>query len=345
MSMAEVILTGLADEGPVSKRAEEQLTLTRGLGLSHYSLRFVDVGGGVKNAMQLTDAEVARLRHLHAEFEVSVSSLASPIGKVKLLDVDDGTTNRYVPFEEYLRRDVARAIELAQALGTRLIRGFSFYPPKDDDPWAHVPRAAEQLRAIAQACEAADLYFGLEVEANLVGRNGELEAALWEAVGHPHLGLVFDAGNLVCQGYPPDEVFDHYRRMLPGLLWMHVKDYSDPHRCTLSTSSTPSTRLRGHVAEDALEHFVPPDRGDADHRRIFRDLKRELPALTERLRARGIPGLFVDLEPHLKGGGQFGGFSGPDGYGVALRALCRVLDDAGVDYHLVRFEELRRPQP
>src|SRR5438045_2782258 len=59
---ADVILSGFADEGPVSKRAEEQLALVRGLGLSHYSLRFVDVGGGVKNAMQLSDAEVERLR-------------------------------------------------------------------------------------------------------------------------------------------------------------------------------------------------------------------------------------------------------------------------------------------
>jgi sugar phosphate isomerase/epimerase len=337
--MADVILTGLADEGPVSKRAEEQLILTRGLGLSHYSLRFVDVGNGVKNAMLLTDEEVARLVELHAEFEVSVSSLASPIGKVKLLDVEDGTVNRYVPFDQYLAQDVARAIALAQALGTRLIRGFSFYPPKEDDPWDHVERAAQQLRAIAEACEAGGVYFGLEVEANLIGRNGELEAALWKQVDHPHLGLVFDAGNLVCQGYTPDEVFEQYLAMKPGLLWMHVKDYRDPEL----RSGGQADRVRGHVAEDALAHFVPADQGDSDHRRLFADLKQELPSLKTRLAERGIPGFYVDLEPHLKGGGQFGGFSGPDGYGVAARALCRVLDETGVTYDLIGFEELRRP--
>src|SRR5437763_6284413 len=132
--MADVILTGLADEGPVSKRAEEQLTLTRALGLSYYSLRFVDAGSGVKNAMQLSDTEVDRLRQLHAEFGVRVSSLASPIGKVKLLDVEDGTSNRYVPFDRYLSDEVARAVEVAQAFETRVIRGFSFYPPRGGDP-------------------------------------------------------------------------------------------------------------------------------------------------------------------------------------------------------------------
>src|SRR5687768_7000126 len=101
--MPEVILTGLADEGPVSKRAEEQLTMCRALGLSYYSLRFVDAGEGVKNVMQLTEPEVGKLQRLHAEFEMRVSSIASPIGKVKLLDVDDGTNNRYVPFDRYLK--------------------------------------------------------------------------------------------------------------------------------------------------------------------------------------------------------------------------------------------------
>jgi sugar phosphate isomerase/epimerase len=332
MNVPDVILTGLADEGPVSKRAEEQLTLTRALGLSYYSLRFVDVGEGVKNVMQLSDAEVARLQQLHRDFEVCVSSIASPIGKVKLLDVDDGTNNRYVPFERYLREDVARAIELAHAFETKLIRGFSFYPPADGDPREHVPHAAEQLRAIAEACGKGDVIYGLEVEANLVGRNGDLERALWERVNHPNLGLIFDGGNLVCQGYEGDELFAQYQVMKPGLVWLHIKDYLVPG----------GVREKGRVDEDALKNFVPADRGDTDHRRIFVDLKSELPHLAARLRERGVPGVFLDLEPHLKGGGQFGGFSGPDGYGVALRALCRVLDDAGVTYALTGFDDLRR---
>lgn len=338
--MSDVILTGLADEGPVSKRAEEQLTMVRSLGLSYYSLRFVDMGSGIKNAMLLSDDEVARLVKLHEEYEVQVSSLASPIGKVKLFDFDDGTSNRYVPFEQYFREDVAHSIELAQALGTKLIRGFSFYPPKTDDPYDHIALAAEQLRAIAEACAAAGLYFGLEVEANLVGRNGETEAALWEAVNHPNLGLVFDAANMVCQGYGPDEVFAEYKAMEPGLFWIHVKDYRDPELRKESASE----RVRGHVAEDALEHFVPADRGDSDHRRIFTAVKEYLPTLQARAAAQGLPGLFLDLEPHLKGGGQFGGFSGVDGYGVALRALTSVLDEVGLSYHLTQFEELRRPK-
>ena len=130
----KVIISGFADEGPVDKKAESQLTMLAALGMGYYSVRFVDAGGGVKNAMQLTRAEVKRLRALHGEFGVQVSSLGSPIGKVKLLDVEDGSSNAYVPFARYLKNDVRRAVDLAGALETRLIRGFSFYHPRGTAP-------------------------------------------------------------------------------------------------------------------------------------------------------------------------------------------------------------------
>jgi hypothetical protein len=42
----------------------------------------------------------------------------------------------------------------------------------------------------------------------------------------------------------------------------------------------------------------------------------------------------------VRGGGQFGGTSGPDGMGIALRSLCRVLDTAKIAYHLRDFDDL-----
>jgi hypothetical protein len=67
-----------------------------------------------------------------------------------------------------------------------------------------------------------------------------------------------------------------------------------------------------------------------------------IPPLEKKLKRLGIPGVFLDLEPHLKGGGQFGGFSGPDGMGVALRSLLRVLDYTGIGYRLRDFTSIRR---
>ena len=76
------------------------------------------------------------------------------------------------------------------------------------------------------------------------------------------------------------------------------------------------------------------------HEAILRDFRDLIPKIEKRLKAYDVPGVFVDLEPHVKGGGQFGGFSGPDGFGVAFRSLCRILDFVEIDYHLRDFDDV-----
>ncbi len=324
-----VILSGFADEAAAHKLAEPQFAAFAALGLQYYSLRFIDVGQGIKNVMQLTTPEIQKIRHLEDDYGLNVTSIGSPIGKVKLVDVEDGTKNAFVPFKKYLK-DVKKACELAHAFETKLVRGFSFYHPRGSDPKEHLAQAADQLGEIAETCHRSDLTFGLEVEANLVGQNGYLMAELHRRVNHPAMVLVFDGGNIACQGYTQGEVFEQYLAMKSGIGWMHIKDYRHP---------APPKKV-GHVDETALKHFVPADRGDSAHELILRDFRDALPKLEKKLARRGIPGVFLDLEPHVKGGGQFGGFSGPDGFGVALRGLLRVLDYTGVGYHLRDFEDI-----
>jgi sugar phosphate isomerase/epimerase len=345
-----VILSGFADEAANQKTAVQQFAAFAALGLQYYSIRFIDVGSGVKNVMQLTIPDIQKIRHLENEYGLNVSSIGSPIGKIKLVYVEDGTKNAFVPFKKYLENDVKKACELAHAFETKLIRGFSFYPPKGANPAEYVPQAVEQLGEIAETCHRADLTFGLEVEANLVGCTGHLLAEIYQQVNHPGMELIFDGGNILVQGYSTDEVFAQYEAMKPGLGWMHIKDYKSPSLLPLGAapearvepSKESASKSHGkHIEEDKLLHFVPADQGDSAHERILRDFARILPAIEKKLHRRGIPGVFLDLEPHVKGGGQYGGFSGPDGMGVALRSLCRVLDYVGIEYHLRDFEDIR----
>jgi sugar phosphate isomerase/epimerase len=330
MPASQILLSALADEAAFQLTAVEQFSALAALGLEYYSLRNIDVGKGVKNVMKLTLGEIQKVRHLEDEYGLNVASIASPIGKVKLVDKPDGTTNAYVPFKRYLAKDVARACELAHAFETKLIRGFSFYPPRDADPADYLEQAVEQIGQIAEACHRSDLTFGLEVEANLVGRTGQLLAEIHRRVNHPGLVLVFDAANLIVQGFSTGDVWKQWQAMKPGLGWIHVKDYRKV-----------KAAARGrHVEEDQLANFVPADIGAGGHDKILADLRTMLPALTRKLKRRGIPGVFVDLEPHVRGGGQFGGTSGPDGMGIALRGLCRVLDRNRVGYHLRDFDDL-----
>ena len=117
-AMPPVLLSGFSDEAANQKTAEQQFCAFAALGLRYYTLRFIDAGAGIQNAMLLSPESIEQILDLQAEYGLKVSSLGSPIGKVKLLDVEDGTSNRFVPFHEYLRKDVQRACDLANTFGS-----------------------------------------------------------------------------------------------------------------------------------------------------------------------------------------------------------------------------------
>ena len=329
----EIVLSAFADEAANSKTAVEQLSVLAALGLSYYSPRFIDVmgTGSVKHVTELNDDELRRLKVLHSEYGMKVASIGSRLGKVKLLDIDDGTHNKFVPDHQYHSTDVAATIRVADALGARLIRGFSFYHPKGEDPAKYVQQAADRLGPIVDMCGKAGLVFGLEVEANLVGQNGRMLAALATSVGRSNMVCIFDGGNISSQNLSPLECLEEYRAMRDHLGWIHIKDYR----------VDPNLKWTGVVDEERLKNFVPCDIGDSGHELILRDLRQNLSAIHERMQKLGAPGVILELEPHLKGGGQFGGFSGPDGMGVAVRSLCRMLDYLQIRYHLRGFDEIR----
>jgi sugar phosphate isomerase/epimerase len=328
-----VIISAFADEAANHRTALEQMTALAAIGIRNYSPRFIDVlgDGKIEHVTELSPEKLERLKQFHAEYGVRVTSIGARVGKVKLLNVDDGSHNKFVPFDEYLAGEVARTIRAAKALDTRLIRGFSFYHPRGTKPEAHLDQAAAQIRTITEICAKEGLVYGLEIEPNLVGETGPLLAELAKRVDHPNMVLIFDGGNVAAQNKNGIQVFEEYKATLPWLGWMHVKDYRIDR----------SLVWEGAVDEERLKNFVPCDEGDSAHEMIFRDLREQLPAIQQRLQKLGIPGFYLETEPHLKGGGQFGGFSGPDGMGVAVRALCSALDYTGIDYSLRTFADIR----
>lgn len=330
-SVPPVIISAFSDEAANSKSVIEQFAVLAALGLQYYSPRFLNVTGEVKNIMKLDKAELKEVKKLQGDYGLSVTSIGSPLGKVKLLDIDDGSHNRYVPFKQYLKEDVATAIERAHALDARMIRGFSFYHPRGTDPKPHVAQAADQIAAMAEKCAAAGVVYALEVEANLIGQNGVLMADLARKASQPNLVCIFDGGNISSQNYDSLACLAEYRTMRKHLGYFHIKDYR----------IDPSLEWTGVVDEERLKNFVPADIGDSGHEMIFRDLREHLAQIDKKMKKLGLPGVFLELEPHLKGGGQFGGFSGPDGLGVACRNLCRLLDYVGIPYELRTFDHIR----
>src|SRR5215471_8234482 len=129
-----VILSAFADEAANSKSVAEQFAVLAALGLEFYSPRFLNVSGEVKNIMKLERSELKTVKSLQDDYGLKVTSIGSPIGKVKLFDFDDGSHNRFVPFAKYLKEDVAIAIDRAEALDAQMIRGLALYHPRGTDP-------------------------------------------------------------------------------------------------------------------------------------------------------------------------------------------------------------------
>ncbi|HMP80054.1 MAG TPA: TIM barrel protein [Pirellulaceae bacterium] len=329
-STPSVLLSGFSDEVCRSKDVDLQFGVVAACGLRFVSLRFLRIGEQVKNIIELTDADADLTAERLDHYGLAVSSIGSPLGKVKLLDINDGSENRFCPFEEYLEREVERCCALAKRFGTRLIRGFSFYHPRGTSPADHVSLAAEQVRRIVERCADHDLLYGLEVEANLVGHNANLLIRMVELVDHPSLVLIFDGANLATQNYSTDEIIAQWRQMAPHVGWLHVKDYG-------SAAAMPDSPRGAFVDEEALRGFVPAGRGMAGYRQVFADIVEQWPRWAARMEALRVPGLFIDLEPHLLAGGQFGGYSSPAGFGVAVREFCAMADSVGLPIQLRGF--------
>lgn len=333
MANPSVLISAFADEAANHKTALEQFSALAAIGLRYYSPRFIDLEGSgtVEHVVDLNKSKLKKLAKLQDEFGLSVTSIGARVGKVKLLDVDDGSHNKFIPMDKYLKTEVANTIRAAQGLGTKLVRGFSFYHPVGTKPEDHINQAVDNIGQIVDACAAAGLVYGLEIEPNLVGETGPLLAAIAKKLKNPNMVLIYDGGNIAAQNKNRLQCYSEFLDMLPYIGWMHIKDYAIDR--TLNWT--------GAVDEERLKNFVPADVGDAGHDAILRELREHLPKLDRKMKKLGVPGFYLETEPHLKGGGQFGGFSGPDGMGVAVRALCAVLDYVAIDYDIRTFADIR----
>ncbi|TSC59364.1 MAG: xylose isomerase domain-containing protein TIM barrel [Candidatus Peregrinibacteria bacterium Greene0416_62] len=326
-----VTISCFSDE--ISANFRTQLEVTQALGLKHISIRSGDPAatGRSNNIMKWDEHEATVALRMLDEFGIKVAEFGSPIGKVKLRDQEDGTTNRYVEPNHY-RDEVRRACDLAVRFGAKRMRGFSFYQPKGLNPDDFLTEAADQLSDVVAVCAKAGLIYGVELEANLVGDNGARLVQIAKIIGNDKLRLVADPANITCQNIRGGAV-DSHQAMRPHLGWMHAKDYR----------IDPNATWKGHVDEDGLKNFVPFGTGDSDVGLLLALLAEDIPRLESELAALGVTdGVLVTLEPHLRGGGQFGGFSGTDGMGIALRALCKCLDRSSIGYDLLGYEQMKR---
>jgi sugar phosphate isomerase/epimerase len=196
-------------------------------------------------------------------------------------------------FDDHLER-FERAMELAEFYQVPRIRVFSFYMPAGDDPAIHRHGVLSRMTELAHRAAARGITLLLENEKGIYGDTAARVGDVIENAASPYLAHAFDPANYVEIGQPIEEAWD---RLHSYVKHFHVKDY------------------------DAETHRnVPAGAGDG-----------QIPALLRQAASSGYDGFCV-LEPHLVVAERSFGFTGPERFGEAVRALKTILQVDGIAF-------------
>lgn len=276
---ATFTLSAFGDE--IAPALADQLTVLRQLQIGYLELR----GVWGKNVLTLSDAEAHQVKADCEQYGIGVSAIGSPIGKSPLVE----------PIETVLA-NLERIIAIADIVGTRRVRIFSFYPP-DISTNAHydqhLAEATERLARLATVAEAAGVQLLLENEKHIVGDTIARCHALLTGVNSPALVFAWDPANFVQVG-ETGITERAWPRLGPYTGYVHIKD--------------------SRLADGAVQ---PAGQGDG-----------QVGLLLGHLRNAGYQG-FLALEPHLVIAGHSSGFSGPAGMKIAVDALRALMQAEG----------------
>lgn len=192
-------------------------------------------------------------------------------------------------FEPHLA-DFERTLELADEFDTENVRLFSYYLPEGDDPADHRDEVMRRMRTKVELAEDAGITLFHENEKDIYGDTPGRCRDLHATVDSPNFRAIFDPANYLEIGvhaYP-----DALLQVVEYVDYLHIKDAKFGERGEMR----------------------PAGEGDVD-----------IEGLLRIMRDRGFRG-FASLEPHLLHAGEREGYSGPDGFKEATRALCEIID-------------------
>ncbi|MBR3864118.1 MAG: sugar phosphate isomerase/epimerase [Clostridia bacterium] len=201
--MANLILSAFSDE--YADGLKEQCQALNEFGIQYMEIR----GVNGKNISTLTKQEVLEAKIVLNDYQIKVSSIGSPLGKIKI----DGDIDGHLEIAK-------RVFETANFLGAKNIRAFSFYLPEGKSR----EQCKEQVYdAIGQLLNLADSY-GVtlchENEALIYGENPEKCLELLKYF-NGKLKCVLDMGNFVLDGYNPMQAYNLLKEYIE---YFHIKD-------------------------------------------------------------------------------------------------------------------------
>lgn len=198
-------ISGFSDE--IDENVEKQFHHLNKLGISYFEPR----GINGKNIGDLNEKEAHELKNIMDEYNIKVSSIGSPIGKINI-------NEDVQPHIDMLHR----VISTAKILGTRYIRIFSFFIPQNDDYSIYRNEVIRRLRIMVDIAEKEDIILLHENEKEIYGDIASRCLEIITEIDSPNLKCVFDPANFVQCG---QKVFpDAYEMLRPYIEYMHIKD-------------------------------------------------------------------------------------------------------------------------
>ena len=160
------------------------------------------------NFTKLTLQEAKALAQQLQENGLSVRSLGSPIGKIKIGD----------DFDAHLEL-TKHTLEMGNIFGSQYIRLFSFFMPKEEDPTQYRSLVIDRMGVLAETAASFGIQACHENEKGIYGDVAARCREIHEAV--PALKAVFDPANFVQCGQDTLEAWDILH---PYVEYMHIKD-------------------------------------------------------------------------------------------------------------------------
>lgn len=197
-------ISGFADE--INEDFDVQLNVLNELGQEYIELRSAD-GTGVA---ELTCEMAKTLGEKMAAAGVRVSSVGSPIGKIKI-------TDDFEPHFETFRH----VVELAEIWSVPYIRMFSFYMPEGEEPEQYRDEVFSRIGRMVRYAEERDVILLHENEKEIYGDVGKRCLEIMEEFYGDHLKAVFDFANFIQCG---QDTLEAYEMLKPYIAYVHIKD-------------------------------------------------------------------------------------------------------------------------
>jgi sugar phosphate isomerase/epimerase len=178
--------------------------------LKTFGFNSIEVRGvNGKNVSTLSLEEIENVKAVVDSYGLTVSSIGSPIGKIKL----DGDLCGHFEMAE-------RVFKYANVLGAKNVRIFSFYLADGETRESSKQKVIECLEKLLNLAESYGVTLCHENEALIYGESPESCLELLEHFGGK-LKCVLDMGNFVLDGYNP---YDAYLKLYDYIEYFHIKD-------------------------------------------------------------------------------------------------------------------------